>query len=798
MGPTPSKTRRSLASARGACYGNGSHAGPARAAAIPPLMGIVNRQGHGPTRAFASLYRGQIALLNEVFKPGDNEQTVYPPATAADFVRHHFLPAPELHRRLAREIWTLIREIGRHDHIVNGKRLYDHQLAHLIWVAASLADGKQSPSSFFIEGAPGTGKTLTLGMLMQACIRLQRRGLLGGKIAYCTAKPYHLSDKVRCSGMGRRRVLRAPPYTASEKDIRRRRLALRKIDAKFMDAFFPRKAWAALFAQRPATGEQARQLVDDYLAQHDLRPSPADAAMLDSVVQILASLATTVRGPDGSTELLALQSPPGDDLQIEAHTGDAAFAIPPRYPVFARENIGISTATRGEARVVLAPALVFTSARQVEKSQDELHRHVRVIFCDEAQRREPLAFQEPVYYAGAGQLPLVFAAGSRWYCKRWERRSPSHSFLESIRSSILPDLGVRLFPSATAVHYPAETEQALDQLLKRFFRDVKCFEEFGLRQPYNVNTLFVVHGRLVDHVVMRLRQKYAEQQPGQKPGNSKTPCRYAASFEAAEVRPFHGNEEDREVLQLWFDSERDGPNVLVSSPTIVKESLDLRTIRHLVVGTRVSADALYHLIGRLAHSRAMRNKNDRVLLSMQQYADSNLRATPFVALNHGQEFSDAGFTWINGHVLISDRAFRRDNRRLQSNDHVDQVRVPATGRRKRGQPLPVKLSAGTSLLPGRSGNLIGAIADRLGCPPVSPLAGVPMVEEEYDPKRGPPSQVLARQWATECDGVAIFDTYPSIMLAVEEAHQAGGNPRHALEQKIAHLRERSPVWSSPH
>ncbi len=772
-------------------------------------MEIVNRQGRGPTRAFASLYRGQIALLNEVFKPPDNEQTVYPPATAVDFVRQRFLPAPELHRRLAREIWTLIREIGRHDHLVNGKRLYDHQLAHLIWVAASLPDGKQSPSSFFIEGAPGTGKTLTLGMLMQACVRLQRRELLDGKIAYCTAKPYHLSDKVRGAGMGRRRVLRAPPYVASEKDIRRRRLALRKIDAKFMNTFFPRKAWAALFAQRPATEEQARQLVDDYLAEQDLRPSPADAVMLDNVVQILASLATTVRGPDGSTELLTLQSPPSDDLQIEAHTGDAAFAIPPRYPVFARENIGISTATRGEARVVLEPALVFTSARQVEKSQDELHHHVRVIFCDEAQRREPLAFQEPVFYAGAGQLPLVFAAGSRWYGKRWERRSPSHSFLESIRRGILPDLGVRLFPSATAVHYPAETEQALDQLLKRFFRNVKSFDELGLRQPHDVNTLFVVHGRLVDRVVTRLRQQYAKQQPekkrkkkssiAKKPGSCASGSSTAArDFCTAEVRPFHGNEEDREVLQLWFDSERDGPNVLVSSPTIVKESLDLRTIRHLVVGTRVSADTLYHLIGRLAHSRAMCNKNDRVLLTMQQFADSNLRATPFIALDHGQEFPDAGFTWINGHALISDRAFRRDERRLKSNDHVDQVRVPATGRRKRGSPLPIKLSGGRSLLPGRNGNLNGVIAASCGSRPVSPLAGVPMVQEEYDPKKGPPSRTLARNWAAECDGVAIFDTYPSIMLVVEEAHQAGRNPRHALEQKIAHLRERSPVWSDPH
>ena len=71
------------------------------------------------------------------------------------------------------------------------------------------------------------------------------------------------------------------------------------------------------------------------------------------------------------------------------------------------------------------------------------------------------------------------------------------------------------------------------------------------------------------------------------------------------------------------------------------------------------------------------------------------------------------------------------------------------------------------------------------------LTLVPIVNETYDPQKGPPSRNLARIWAAECDGLAVFDTYPSIMLAVEEAHTKGCNPRQALEQKIAHLRERS-------
>ena len=55
---------------------------------------------------------------------------------------------------------------------------------------------------------------------------------------------------------------------------------------------------------------------------------------------------------------------------------------------------------------------------------------------------------------------------------------------------------------------------------------------------------------------------------------------------------------------------------------------------------------------------------------------------------------------------------------------------------------------------------------------------------------------LARNWAAECGGLAVFDTYPSIMLAVEDAHSSGSNPRQALEQKIASLRERCDRLSS--
>ena len=181
-----------------------------------------------------------------------------------------------------------------------------------------------------------------------------------------------------------------------------------------------------------------------------------------------------------------------------------------------------------------------------------------------------------------------------------------------------------------------------------------------------------------------------------------------------------------------------------------------------------------------------------MLLTLQQLADSNLAATPFVALDHGQEFPEDGFTWINGQALMSDRAFKRDKRSLKCGRRSrDKVKVPSHARRKRGVTPPIKMASGRSLLPNKVGQLIDPTARNNTNPQISSLALVPVVQETYDPDKGPPSRDLARTWAADCGGLAVFDTYPSIMLVVEEAHRNRCDPRQALEQKIAHLRERS-------
>ena len=96
-----------------------------------------------------------------------------------------------------------------------------------------------------------------------------------------------------------------------------------------------------------------------------------------------------------------------------------------------------------------------------------------------------------------------------------------------------------------------------------------------------------------------------------------------------------------------------------------------------------------------------------------------------------------------------------------------------------------------ALTGGNIGQLIDPAARQGPNSTVHRLAAVPVAQETYDPKQGPPSRQIVRQWAAECGGLSVFDSYPSIMLSVQEAHHNGCDPRQALEQKIARLRERS-------
>ena len=744
-----------------------------------------------------STYPVAREYIQDVFPAEDNEGIQYPPDTPEDFQRN-FEASPSFQQAFAQELWTLLNEIEADGFQYNGKELYDHQLAHLWYIASSIAGGKKSPKSFFIEGAPGTGKTLTLGVLMLVAIRMQIRGAVTGKIAYATAKPYHLASKVRGKGNDKARVLRAPPYDMTEKDFRRIRTKLSKKDtidtgatssdkandSELMQYYFPKKAWDELFRLQGLPVEEIQEAILDSLRKRELYEDfqtelpRVRSHFLRTLTLIIAGRAALVPGPHKTVELLELPRPPESDTdQLEAHTGDAGSAIPVGYPVFSRESTGLSVVEREDARVILEPANIFTSATQIERYGHVIHRDIQVLFCDEAQRRHPLVFQNPVIESGGREKPVVFAAGSQWYGKDYDRQTPRHSMLESIRRGVLPNFGVRIFPSASDIHFPSETQESFEQMIDVYFKNLRVLKELHLDQPYESNTLIVVHGKLIDATIMRLREEYAGR-------NIPTP----------EIHPYTGSDEEKESLAVWFDDmeKAKGPHILVATPTMIKESIDLQTLRHLVVGTKVSADVLYGLVGRLAHGRDIQSDADRMLLTMQQFENSNLRATPFVSFNHEQDIPEEEFLWVPGHALMNEDAYENDEEQLSGKEKRYQATtVPKTAQRKRGDSYPIVVEGGHSMIPDKG--YVSPHPTRSSQKVSAALhARIPMAPSsvDYSLEQGTPSREIVTAWAEEFDGAYFASKYSTVFLAAERAYQSNEDPRMAVRKKIAELREK--------
>ena len=147
-----------------------------------PAIAILKGAGKDQvsTPAFASHYRKLTRFLVEVFPPSENPQSLYPPLSADEFVSRRFATAPEFHRHLARELWTLLREISRDKRLVNGKTLHDHQFAHLIWVAASLTDGPDQAAAKPREYEPWTTISNPCRMIQTNNQAVLRRWVVSG------------------------------------------------------------------------------------------------------------------------------------------------------------------------------------------------------------------------------------------------------------------------------------------------------------------------------------------------------------------------------------------------------------------------------------------------------------------------------------------------------------------------------------------------------------------------------------------------------------------------------------------
>ncbi len=630
-------------------------------AGLPPLLelGASSR----PSTGFRDFYQSARAHALQTFEPGAHPEVLNIPESPTEFLRQ-LGATRETQRLLVHEVLTQLASLGKKTK-VHGKELYDHQRAHAFHLATQLGSGAEAPNSALVRGAPGTGKTLELGLWMQAGVRAQLRGVLPGTIAYFTQKPFHLVQQTQGYGLARKRLVRTPPYTLNEREVD----GLRKDFCKMhedLGGLISVADWRELFAKVPPAEAAARSQIQSLLLKRGLleqaRKLKDYEAKEQVLIQLLRGQGTLAQGINRLPTYLHLPPMEAEESVHTSFGGDAAFALPAGYPVLAKERWGMSNADVQDPRVLLMPAVAITSATQRAKLQ-ALLKHVQLILLDEAASWQPEVFQNPVREAG-GETPLVIAATATDQQKQWRTRTPEHSVSESVERQVLPDVGIDVFPGAQDLHYPCDSMQALAQLIEHHFESLPLLKRLELPEPHLSTSLVVVAAKVARQCAQELQKQYDTRKI------------------AAKVMCLDGKtpQEDREKLLLWLGSGGDLCKVLVGPPASLATALDLPDTQNVTIGTRVTPTNLMQILGRALHSA-----NSRVLVRQQQFADSNLTTTPFAQLQHRLSLPvEGGFTWVPGQALMSAAAHAADAVLLQKKPKISGREVPAavSGRAK--------------------------------------------------------------------------------------------------------------------
>jgi hypothetical protein len=144
------------------------------------------------------------------------------------------------------------------------------------------------------------------------------------------------------------------------------------------------------------------------------------------------------------------------------------------------------------------------------------------------------------------------------------------------------------------------------------------------------------------------------------------------------------------------------------------DAADVPNLGNVTVGANASADVLYRLLGRVAHSAT----GSRGLFRQQLFAATQPTATPFHAIAHGLDVDlKQGFAWVPGQALLSAKAYADDAKI-----------VAGKGKQFQSRTIPGAAHSGTiavesskSILPDKEGKVIAAEV------PKSSLNGTPAV-----------------------------------------------------------------------
>lgn len=716
-----------------------------------------------PSKKEYSSWRDELL---EEFPQQDNPDVTYPQETYAQLEKAG-KSAPALNRDLQRELFTMLTEYQRDGWEVNGKELYPSQRGHLFWGASALTQGKHSPSSLLLKGPAGSGKTLELGSFLQAGVRLQLRGQLKGIITFCTAKSYHMTSKTVGRDYALKQMMKAPPDVPPEVHIRALYRSLVRMFPDTMEKYFSVADLKGYFDQRSGDFDEERKKLEKILG--DL----SDDEMLDAMAVLLSGTGTLVAGldEDAAPEILRFDlSGESDEESAVAYAGDAAFGIPPDYPVYTQKSWNALAALNGEApRVLLTTTNAFVNMN-IRKGMEDIFRHVDMILCDEARRTSETTFQTPIRQAGKSSNPIVVGATNTRYDNRWGADSPEQSLRQAIGVS-LPNLRVNLFPGADCEHYPSESEEAVSQLLKAHFAKIPLLK----KSPSEMNAVLVVHSKLVGMIGSRLREIYDDIR-----GMKAEIHRYDAKSGDAALAGIS----QKALLEAWFVRERkDGPNILVTTPSTAADALDLPNIENLTIATRVAPDILYRLLGRALHNNKHleHGKSYGVYVAQQQFANSALGATPFGIIDHGLPLDEkTGFDWIPGQILLSQEQHNQEISRVLKKKKYKKSRVPGTSFKRGTEDF--KTAGGTMLVE----------SDRAAFRPPLHSVRQPQAEESHHLDAYRPNDDTLTDFLAQIDaGDLMFTESRSLLAAASVAHLNNRPWTKAVIAKVAEIRRRT-------
>lgn len=627
--------------------------GPSQA--LPPLLELGTPRK--PSTKLQDFYGKELAHTREVFDPTEYEEAASMPETAGKFLQG-LEETRELQRILVHEAMTNLESLGKHNFRVNGKVMHPHQRAHAFWLATTMAEGKNAPNSFLVRGAPGTGKTLELGQLMQAGVHAQMRELLPkGIIAYFTQRPFHLVQQTRGYGMAQKRLLRTPGFTLSDKEIDALYRECKKM-IPGMCSVLTKKEWHELFSEPPTSEAETRSRIQRLLHKkgvlEKINTQPTYASEEMQLIRLLMGSSTTVQGITQKPELIDLPAFAEEDNVQASFGGDAAFALPDGYPVLAKERWGMNAQDTEKPKVLLMPVTAVTSAMQRERLQAIL-KNVVLILLDEAGSWHSSVLENPVLEA-KGTKPVVIAATATDQGKQWQARSPEHSVSRSVEDGVLPNVGVDIFPSQQELHYPRDSMQALSQLVSHHFEELPLMKRLKLQQPSEGNGLIVVHASAVRECAQMLQKEHDKRKTGGK----------VLCLDAKTPQP------EKEKILLWLGTDTAHPKILVGNPASLATALDLPNIWNVTLGTNVSDTLMTQILGRALHSAG-----DRVLFRQQQFSDSKLSTTPFAQLEHTVTLpEEGGFRWVPGQALMSKKAHQKDKKEIAKGPKIPDREVP--------------------------------------------------------------------------------------------------------------------------